>query len=115
MPSSSRSQQPEASIEQRITALFDANLRANQIHTDRLFAVLMIIQWLAAVAVALLVSPRTWIGSSSNIHAHVYTATGLGLVLISFPLFLVYFYPGRVLTRHTIAVAQMLMGAWQPP
>jgi len=76
--------------------------------TDHLFARLMLVQWLAGIVAALLISPRTWIGATSTIHIHVWAATFLGGAIASLPLFLAWKQPGRVVNRHVIAVAQML-------
>src|SRR5688500_9270481 len=46
--------------------------------TSRLFAILMVIQWLAGIAVTAWISPRTWVGTSSYIHLHVWLAIFLG-------------------------------------
>ena len=40
--------------------LFDRQFSANARRTDRMFAVLMILQWAGAVVAALLLSPKTW-------------------------------------------------------
>lgn len=79
--------------------------------TDRLFANLMIVQWLAGIAAALFISPRTWIGVTSQTHEHVWAAIFLGGMITGFPVFLAWKLPGRVLTRHTIGIAQMLFSA----
>src|SRR2546428_11516781 len=79
--------------------------------TDRFFARLMVFQWLAGIAAALWISPKTWAGASSQTHWHVWAAIFLGGAIASFPVFLVWRQPGRALTRHTIAVAQMLTSA----
>lgn len=78
---------------------------------DRVFAWLLIFQWLGAVVLAGWVSPRTWEGLDSRIHPHVIGALALGLVIISVPTFLAFTQPGRTLTRHVIAIAQMLISA----
>ncbi|HKW30096.1 MAG TPA: hypothetical protein VJT54_12225, partial [Verrucomicrobiae bacterium] len=41
-------------------------------HTDRIFSWLMPCQWLASVAIALWISPRTWAGVDSQTHPHVW-------------------------------------------
>jgi signal transduction histidine kinase len=79
--------------------------------TDRLFAVLMGIQWLAGVVFALWVSPLAWYGASSATHLHVWAAIFLGGAICLFPAALGVLRPGHVWTRNTIAVGQMLMGA----
>jgi PAS domain S-box-containing protein len=79
--------------------------------TDRLFAGLMGFQWIAGIAFALWVSPRTWEGPVSRTHVHVWAAILVGGVISLYPALLGLFRPGRPSTRYTIAVAQMLMGA----
>jgi signal transduction histidine kinase len=79
--------------------------------TDRLFAKLMIAQWIFGICLTLWVSPRTWIGASSEVHWHVFAAVFLGGMLAGLPVRMVWLQPGRALTRHTIAVAQMLTSA----
>jgi diguanylate cyclase (GGDEF)-like protein/PAS domain S-box-containing protein len=79
--------------------------------TDRMFAVLMIIQWLAGIVAALVISPRTWIGQTSNVHIHVWAAVFLGGIISLFPVMLALLRPGHLSTRYTIAVGQMLMSS----
>jgi len=81
------------------------------IRTDRLFAILMIIQWLAGIGAALWISPKTWFGSQSQTHLHVYAAVFLGGLLALYPIALALWRPGHVYTRHIIAVSQMLSSA----
>ena len=78
---------------------------------DRLFAGLMVFQWLAAIAAALIFSPLAWKGMSSSTHIHVWTAIFLGGLIAAFPVALVLSRPGYTLTRHTVAVGQMLTSA----
>ncbi len=77
--------------------------------TDRLFALLMCIQWLAAIAAALLISPTTWSGSVASVHPHVIAAIYLGGLVTIPPVLLACMRPGMMYTRHTIAACQMLM------
>jgi signal transduction histidine kinase/DNA-binding response OmpR family regulator len=79
--------------------------------TDRLFAGLMLFQWLAAIAASLWISPRTWIGAQNLVHLHVWMAIVLGGAIISLPVLLALFLPGRTVTRQTIAVGQMACSA----
>src|SRR5579859_6471302 len=99
------------SISARALALFREE--ENQIHqrTDRLFAGLMVFQWFAGILAALWISPRTWIGATSEIHLHVWAAIFLGGVIASFPIYMAHNHPGKALTRHTIALAQMLFSS----
>lgn len=61
--------------------------------TDRMFAVLMPLQWLAAVAGAFWLSPRTWDGAHSSVHPHVWLAIFFGGGLCSLPVALAIFAP----------------------
>ncbi|MGE0376252.1 MAG: ATP-binding protein [Planctomycetaceae bacterium] len=79
--------------------------------TDRMFAVLMVLQWAAAVAGALWLSPRTWSGEMSRVHPHVWLAVFFGGALCSLPVALAYFAPGKMRTRYTIAIAQVLFSS----
>lgn len=87
---------------------------ANQSHyasIDSIFVWVMVINWLAAVVTALVVSPYTWIGAESLVHAHVWGAIILGGCISSVPILLGVCCPGMPITRHAMAVAQALSGA----
>jgi PAS domain S-box-containing protein len=98
-------------IAQRGQNLFARRLARSRASTDRIFAMLMLLQWLAGIAAALWISPLTWAGTARSIHFHIWAALLLGGALSSLPIFLAFVYPGKALTRHIIAVAQMLWSA----
>jgi signal transduction histidine kinase/DNA-binding response OmpR family regulator len=98
----------EGSRAKRLYNSFDLQITRS---TDRLFVGLFLFQWLAGVALALIVSPHTWYGSESQIHIHVWAALVLGAVISSLPVYLGITRSGWVGTRHVIAVGQMLIGA----
>jgi len=102
---------PDSALQQRATELFRAAENDLHRHTDQLFARLMIVQWLAGIAAALWISPLTWIGDSSQVHIHVWAAILLGGAISGFPAWLAWQHPGLVITRHVIAVAQVLTSA----
>jgi signal transduction histidine kinase/CheY-like chemotaxis protein/HPt (histidine-containing phosphotransfer) domain-containing protein len=102
---------PEDSQATRADFLFHESRNTNYKRIDRLFAGLMCFQWVAGVIAALVISPRAWAGSVSHVHIHVWAAIFLGGIITIFPVVLAILRPGKVLTRHTIAVAQMLMSA----
>ena len=87
--------------------LRDRNYRA----TSRMFAVLMVLQWLFAIGIALVWSPYAWEGKVRTIHAHVYLAFLLGGGISSLPLLLTLLRPTDALTRHVVAVAQVFWSA----
>ena len=96
---------------ERADELFEQHL--DQIHrqTDRLFARLMFFQWLTGIFIALFISPRTWAGQSSDVHLHVWAAIFLGGAISVFPIWMTRVWPGAAITRHVVAVAQVLMSA----
>lgn len=95
----------------RARELFQQMQQSVITHTDTIFARLMIWQWVAAVAAAVLISPRAWAGTHSHIHIHVLAAVFLGGLITAFPVYMARKQPSRVLTRHVVGVGQMLMSA----
>lgn len=95
-------------VQDRAAVLFREHQTAIYRRTDHMFAGLMVIQWLAGIAAALWISPRTWMGPDSQTHVHVWAAIFLGGAISSFPIYLALRHSGTVLSRYVIAVAQML-------
>ena len=95
----------------RIAELFEEHQQDIYKSTDHMFAVLMMLQWMGGIVAAYWISPRTWIGSTSQTHIHVWAAVFLGGAISSLPIFLAITRPGRKSTRFTMAIGQMLMGA----
>ena len=96
---------------QRAEENFAAHQQAIYQHTDRMFAVLMALQWIAGIAAALWIAPRTWVGTNSQTHIHVWAAIFLGGAINVFPITLALKNPGAPMTRYVIATAQMMMSA----
>ncbi len=79
--------------------------------TDRAFAILLLVQWIAGIGLAFWYTPQTWIGRQSDIHIHIWASIVLG-GLIALPASALGFWrPGLASTRHCIAIAQMLASA----
>jgi PAS domain S-box-containing protein len=76
--------------------------------TDRLFVDLLAAEWAGCITVALLISPRAWAGITSSVHIHLWAALLLGGAIAAFPITLALTRPGEQLTRHSIAIGQML-------
>ncbi|MDC0711301.1 ATP-binding protein [Stigmatella sp. ncwal1] len=102
---------PEQRLEERTGRLFTQHQQEVWRRVDRLFAGLMGAQWVFAIALALFVSPYSWEGRARELHLHVYMAVGLGGALNAFPICLVWLRPGSALTRHVVAISQMLWSA----
>src|SRR5690242_4526011 len=88
--------------------LYKSRLARN---TSHIFAVLMPLQWAGAILTALIISPRTWSGTTSSVHVHVWAAILLGGTITMVPVGLALVYPTQAFTRHVIAAGQMLMSA----
>ncbi|MGI9471427.1 MAG: response regulator [Rubripirellula sp.] len=95
----------------RVTELFGQLQHNVVVRTDHNFALLMVVQFVFGVAAALWISPHTWTGDQPSVHIHVWASILLGGLITVLPVFLAWKQPGHVLTRHVIAVGQMLMGA----
>lgn len=102
---------PTIDVEARTNELYLTARDSSMCWTDRLFGNLFIFQWLSCIAAAVWISPLTWNGTQSQIHSHVWTAIFFGASIGSLPFFLALRYPGRPVTRHAIAISQMLFGS----
>jgi hypothetical protein len=98
-------------IVERAEARFQAHRLDILCSTDRMFAVLMVAQWIFGIVVALTWSPYGWEGKTKAVHLHVWIAVLLGAAISSLPVALAVLRPGWTVTRHVIAVAQMLWSA----
>jgi two-component system, sensor histidine kinase and response regulator len=98
-------------VGERARQLAAESLRAVYERTDRLFAALLAFEWIFGVGIALWWSPLAWSGAKSEMHPHVWAALMLGLAIVGLPIVLALRFPGRALTRHVIAIGQMLYAA----
>jgi two-component system, sensor histidine kinase and response regulator len=98
-----------AAVKARAEVILNEAQQAVYRRTDRLFAGLMLFQWVAGVVAAVIVSPRAWAGAYSHTHIHVWAALILGGIITLFPVALALFRPGAASTRYVIAASQMLM------
>ncbi|HXU12126.1 MAG TPA: ATP-binding protein, partial [Candidatus Binatia bacterium] len=76
--------------------------------TDRLFARLLAAEWLVGIAVAVVISPLAWAGIPGAAPSHLWTAVLLGGGIVALPIALALTRPGEPVTRHGVAVGQML-------
>ena len=104
----STSSTPTMAPVDRAASLYQSQLNAGFRSIDRFFVILIVVEWVAEVVYALLVSPYTWAGETSRIHTNVWIATVLGAAIISLPVALAWLRPGTEVTRHLIACAQIL-------
>jgi two-component system sensor histidine kinase/response regulator len=98
-------------LSRRTEELFVSQQDSIYRHTDSLFGYLLSLQWITSIAIAFWISPRAWAGTTSYIHPHVWAAVFLGGIICSFPLLLIWKWPGHALTRQAIAIGQMFTSA----
>src|ERR1043165_10181662 len=92
--------QTTANVRARALEIWAQHRTAIYRNTDHLFAGLLVLQWLAGIAAAYWISPRTWVGSESQVHVHVWAALLLGGVIALPPAVLAWWRPGETFTRH---------------
>ncbi len=95
----------------RSNELLEEQVFEERVTVSRTFVWLLGIQWIAVLIATVYWTPRTWAGVSSSIHPHVWMALILGGLFTGLPLFLARTDPGSLLTRHMVAIGQMLMGS----
>ncbi len=81
-------------VHARRVQIFDHDLNRIRCGADRLIAGLMILQWLAGIVVAAVVSPLTWRGVESALHIHLPAAVLLGGLLALAPVTLAFLASG---------------------
>ena len=89
---------PDVTTERANEILHDFQ-RQIYIRIDRMFTVLLLLQWAAAVGWALWRTSRTWSGAASSVHPHIWLAFIFGGALCSLPIVLVWWRPGN--SDHT--------------
>ena len=93
------------SLESRCHDILTQHESAIRTRTDRAFALLLMLEYILSIAVEASFSSLRTSGSSLS---QIFTAASIGGMILAFPISLVYRYPSRSVTRHVIAVAQIL-------
>jgi diguanylate cyclase (GGDEF)-like protein len=88
---------------------FHTLVRNLTLRADLILAWLLAAEWPALVVTALILSPRTWSGASSSLHPHLLAALLAGPVFILPAILFAVRNPGRHLTRHVLASAQIFV------
>ena len=97
-----------ASVENKLSEL----MRVVHRRTDRMFAVIMAVQWVAAVLLAAIVTPHAWNETGWWGSPQVGVAFGVGGLLAVPPILMALLMPGRPETRLTVSVCQMLFSGF---
>ena len=77
--------------------------------TDRLFVVLLAMQWALAISISVFLEPYSWSGRVRTINTHLEMAIVLGGFLTIFPIWLLRHRSGTSLARYVVAITQ---GFW---
>ncbi len=101
----------KAGTDARAEDLYLEQTVKRHVMVSRMFAALLVVQYVAGIVAALAVSPYVWAGKERVLHMHVWVAIlgGAGITLL--PVLLAIFRPAAPLTRHVIAASQMLSSA----
>ena len=97
-------------LEESANNRFTASFHQLCAKSDTILAIGLGVQWLILVALALIVTPKTWIGSTSSPNTHLIAAIVMGAVVAALPILLMRFQKGELSTRLSIGVAYALMG-----
>lgn len=98
------------SLEQSAQSRFRIAFRRVSEKSDFILGVGLLAQWGILIALAFIVTPKTWIGATSSANNHLIASIVLGGLVAAFPMFLVWKQRGELTTRLTIGVAYALMG-----
>jgi signal transduction histidine kinase/CheY-like chemotaxis protein len=105
----------QSSSEQSVDILAETLLEQSRqelfVKTDRMFAALMIFQWVGLVVAAAVLTPKTWAGTTNSIHPHLWAAIFVGGIISLPPICLGIWRAGRTSTRMIFAAGQMLTSA----
>ena len=96
-------------LDKRAADLFHQHYQSICRGTDRLLAALMFFQWSGGILAANWILPKTWIGDGVYGSRHIWGSMLLGAVIAAVSICFALVRPGRTITRHVIAVCQMLM------
>ena len=88
---------------------FQAADKALALSVDRMMSILLAVEWIGMMAVALIAAPQIWDTAIGRLHPQVFAAILAGPAFILPAILLARLYPARQITRHIIAVAQILV------
>lgn len=76
--------------------------------TDKLFAYLLVFEWMVCVTITVTTSPLTWNGTQSTIHFHVLSSIFLGGLTALLPTYFLLKTPGAVMNKYLVTLAQFI-------
>ena len=96
-------------MRQRSAELFEEQLQSIRRRTDRMFAWLLALEWVAGVLVAMGVASHG--DAETSVYERMWRALVLGAAIVAPPIYLALWHRGLAMTRHVVGVGQMLFGA----
>ncbi|MFZ4576588.1 MAG: methyl-accepting chemotaxis protein, partial [Phycisphaerales bacterium] len=96
-------------LAESISRGFEQEIGSGIRRADRLFGAALMVQWALLLAVALIYTPFTWVGSAGFPHAHVYAAVLIGALAAAPGFALSRLRPGLLATRVVIGAGQAAM------
>ncbi len=98
-------------LKRRSDQLYKIERLASARLTDRMFAVLLSLEWLAGIAIAAWWAPRLSSGRTATTTEELIAAALLGAAVVGPAILLCLQKSGSALTRHVVAASQMLWSA----
>ena len=98
------------SVNERAGRLLSLEAERRNTYISQRFVWLLLFQWVVAIAAAIWLTPYTWAGAERSLHPHVWMAVLGGGVSVLVPIWLAVTRPAEALTRHAVAIGQMLVG-----
>jgi hypothetical protein len=92
----------------RAAELFDQQVVKQRARLDRMFSRLMLVQWVAAIVLAATYSSTAWADKQQPPGGYLGLAVFGGAIVALIPLLVVRYRPGTRMSRHTVAVCQIL-------
>ena len=85
--------------------------QAEYVRIDRIFIKLLIAQFIGLICVALVYTPKTWIGDLVNTPDHIYGSLTIAFVAVLLAFLFVLSRSGTESTRYVIAISQMILSS----
>ncbi|WP_029246757.1 ATP-binding protein [Schlesneria paludicola] len=109
MKTSGFSVHPTRNRQDRCDEILQQYQDAIRTRADRFFTALLILEYLLGITA--MIGKACW-SESVEFHGRCFAATIIGAFFLSPPLYSAWYWPARPLTRHTIAITQMLFAAF---
>ncbi len=97
-----------AEVRARANVLYTNQLSQTCRQIDRMFACLMLLQLVAGVLIAMIITPSTWQGQERSTHIHVIAAVTIGGLAALMPIYMIWKHSGKQVTRNIVGASQVI-------